>query len=260
MTETTIARGTSFVHPTKRRLVGGGLGALAVTAVAVFGIVGSALAAGSQGSFTEGHVDGFHVALNDDQDQLVLGSNNESGVDPSVSPYTHPFDYFYGSEVDASAGTPLYDFTVDNESSPGVWTIPADQTGYADLWLGFAGSGEEDPDAANSDVFGFDQLSSYVGDTVTLTLESVETSGTGTVDIDFSASPEVVVDTNPGGGAVASYTFELEADDEAFHVHPAWEFTGEQGDTFLLTFVASTTAENGTIADSDPVAYQITLE
>ncbi|HEY0189162.1 MAG TPA: hypothetical protein VGC67_16865 [Cellulomonas sp.] len=256
---TTRRPATGSRLPEVRHLVRGGLATAAAAALAL-GAAGGAQAAGSQGSFDQGHVDGVHVALDAGLDQLVLGSNNESGVDPSAAPASHPNEYFPGSEVDAAAGTPLYDFTVDNESTAGVWTIPAVQAGYSGVWIGFAAAGEETPDAADGDVAGFDALSSYVGDTVTLTLTDVATDPGNTVGIAFAAGSGVtVVDPTPADAEGASYTVALAADDEAFHAHPTWTFTGAAGDTFDLTFVASTTAEGGTIADSEPITYRVTL-
>lgn len=226
-----------------------GLGALALSLAASM----PAQAAGTVGTLDDGHVDGIHVAINS-SGALVLGANNESGVNPQ-----NHAPYFYGSEFNAASGAPQWDFSVKHtlyHPATSTWVIPNTQP-PSGIYLGFAVAGEEDPDSANGDVYGFNNvLSSYVGSSITYTLQSVTTNGSGTVDIAFPSSANVTV-THPSG-TVAAYTATLHSGDEAFHAHPQWTFTGSVGDTFKFTFVASTTAGGG--LTSSPITYQVTLE
>ncbi|GHJ41236.1 TIGR03769 domain-containing protein [Streptomyces sp. TS71-3] len=211
---------------------------------------GPSQAAGSAGTIDIGHVDGLHVALNEDGDQLVLGSNVDE--DEFLPGSSFEPGYYPGSEVNAATGTPQYDFTVpqanfnyEADTHPNTWVLPADEpSSFVDnpiLYLGIAGTGEDlarhgtsGPDVA----YGlFNSLSATDHITFNITLVSAPSGGTSqfptpqTFDLGGSAS-------------------------EPIHHHFDWTFN--KAGVYKFRVTAST--DNAAVAASAPVTYQFTVE
>lgn len=220
---------------------------------------GPAQAAGTAGTIDIGHVDGLHVALNEDGDQLVLGSNVDE--DDYLPGSGFEAGYYPGSEVDATHGTPEYDFTVpaanfDYEPTayPDTWVLPADEPPSFDtdpiLYLGIAGTGEDlpahgtsGPDVAYSL---FNGLSTT--DHITFDISLVSAPAGGASDIpsaDVLGANEWGLTFDLGGSAT-----------EPIHHHFDWTFSHAG----VYTFAVTASSDNAAVADSAPVVYQFTVE
>lgn len=243
-------------HATLLGSLAGG-GALLLTVLAT----GPAQAAGSVGTIDIGHVDGLHVALNEDGDQLVLGSNVDE--DDYLPGSGFEAGYYPGSQVDASAGTPEYDFTVpaanyDYEPSayPNTWVLPESEPSsfVTDpiLYLGIAGTGEDlsahgtsSPDIAYSL---FNSLNTTDHITFDITLVSAPAGGVSDIPSASGAGT---------GGAPWALTFDLGGSaSEPIHHHFDWTFS-KAG---VYTFAVTAASDNAAVADSAPVVYQFTVE
>jgi|GEM_PF-5968788 len=235
MTATIFTKESASRSRSSTHLVSGGLTALVVASALALGVVSSASAVGTIGTWDEGHVDFVHVSLAPGTNDLQLGSNVDGG------------DYYPASLVNASSGTPGWDVTV-NQNDSGDWVIP-DQLTSGYVYAGFAG--------ADEDLDGADSLLTYLGieDTVTLTLEVVSAPTSGDVVITWPGGiPDGVESFSGDGSASDPYVIEfaINEDEEAFHQHPQIQFT-EDG-TYKVEVEA--TSSDSAVDDADPVTYQ----
>lgn len=243
-------------HATLLGSIAGG-SALLLTVLAT----GPAQAVGSVGTIDIGHVDGLHVALNEDGDQLVLGSNVDE--DDYLPGSGFQSGYYPASEVNASSGTPEYDFTVpaanfnlQPTTHPNTWVLPESEPSsfVTDpiLYLGIAGTGEDlaehgtsSPDIAHSL---FNSLNTTDHITFDITLVSAPTGGVSDIP---SAS---------GAGTSSApweFAFGLGGSaSEPIHHHFDWTFSK----TGVYKFAVTAASDNSAVADSAPVVYQFTVK
>lgn len=189
---------------------------------------------------TTGHVDVVHVALNGEADQLVLGTNDEAGDTPGLSPA-------YYSQADVDSGNVVLKVT---QLSSGVCVIPEAELAATGLWGGFAAAGTEAPD---DDVFALDDIG--YGPTDTVTIDFDKASGPGNVSIDFNSQSNVTPGTAQSNSGTIVFS-NLEHDDEAYHHHPDWTFTADG--TYEIEFQASTSIAG--VAPSDVVTYTFDVD
>jgi surface-anchored protein len=258
-TRTTRTTRTDRARTLRKRL----LAASALTGAVVLSLgagVGAARATGTTGTIDIGHVDGIHVALNTSNSRLVLGTNVDeadylagSGFDPG---------YYLGSEVNAAAGTPAYDFTVphanydyDPTGFPNQWVLPAaEPADFATdpiLYLGIAGTGEDLVQHGTSSTVAHSLYRSIpAGKHVTVKIELVSAPAGGTSTIPSAT----------GAGTTISpwqfvYTLPPAPNAEPIHQHVDWTFDTAGVYTFTVT---ASTDQTGVIA-SAPVTYRFTV-
>lgn len=224
----------------RRSLIAAG----AFASVAALAIAAAPAYADTPTVLDAGHVDVVHVALSDDLGSLVLGTNDEAGESSGV---TGPA-YYPGTAVDA--GDVIYSVTQAG-TTPGTCVIPQSELAATGLWGGFAAAGTEDPDP---EAIGLYALDIDPSDTVTVSFDTVTGSD---VTINFGGQSGVTPGTALTGSG--SFTFALDEDDEAYHLHPTWTFPGDG--SYVIEFSATTTInDGGAVAGSGTVAYHFDVD